>query len=312
MVGNSATSLRAVDDTMSTVLDLERVAGRLGAIVHGVDLVETADGDSHELVDAIDDALVEHKVLFFRGQHLDPVTHVRFARRFGPVTTAHPTVPSVPGHPHVFELDAAKGARANVWHTDVTFLDRPPRASILNGVVIPPVGGDTLWADTEAAYAGLPEHLKAVVDRAWAVHTNTADYGELTSAKDSYTAAFRSAHYEARHPVVRIHPRSGRPTLLLGGFVRRIEGLSSQESHDLVRLVQSHVTRPENTVRWRWQQGDVVMWDNCATQHYAIDDFGDAPRRVQRVTLVGEVARSLDGQASELMHGDADSYLALG
>ena len=99
---------------------------------------------------------------------------------------------------------------------------------------------------------------------------------------------------------------------MLGGFVRRIEGLSSQESADLVRLLQSYVTRPENTVRWRWTQGDVAIWDNQATQHYAIDDYGDAPRRVQRVTLVGDTARSLDGRESEIVSGDPSAYLALG
>ncbi len=290
-------------------LGIERIAGRLGAIVHGVDLA--ADPDL-VTIDAIESALAEHKVLFFRDQRLDPVTHLAFARKMGAVTAAHPTVPSLAGHPHVFELDSSKGARANVWHTDVTFVHRPPRASILNAVVIPPVGGDTLWANTEAAYADLPDHLRTLADRAWARHSNSSDYGAVTTAGDRYTAAFHSARFEARHPVVRVHPRTGRPSLLLGGFARRIEGLSRQESGDIVRLLQAHVTRPENTVRWRWRQGDVVIWDNQATQHYAIDDYGDQPRKVQRVTLVGEPARSLDGRVSEHVAGDAGAYLALG
>ena len=179
-------------------------------------------------------------------------------------------------------------------------------------MVIPPVGGDTIWADTEAAYRDLPEHLRLVADRAWAVHANTSDYGTITSAKSSYTAAFHAQRFEARHPVVRVHPRTGRPSLLLGGFVRRIDGLSGQESSDLVRLLQAHVTKPEHTVRWRWRPGDVVIWDNRATQHYAIDDFGDQPRRVQRVTLLGEPAQSLDGRHSEALTGDASAYLSLG
>ena len=302
-----------VDEPTTTLaqtrLDIERLTGRIGAVIHGIELAATLDDAD---VDAIESALVEHKVLFFRDQHLDPVSHVAFATRMGTPTRAHPTVPSLPGHEHVFELDSSKGARANVWHTDVTFVHRPPRASILNAVVIPPVGGDTLWTNTETAYTDLPDHLRTVADRAWATHANTADYGVLTTASDSYTSAFKSARFEARHPVVRVHPRSGRPALLLGGFARRIVGLSSSESADLIRLLQSHVTRPENTVRWRWRQGDVVIWDNQATQHYAIDDYGDQPRRVQRVTLVGDVPRSLDGRQSENLAGDPSAYLSLG
>jgi taurine dioxygenase len=292
-----------------TSLRVHPVAGRIGAEVIGVDLGGPV---SDEVASAIAAALVDHKVLFFRGQHLDPASHVAFARRLGTLTLGHPTVPALDGHPNVFELDAAKGARANVWHTDVTFVDRPPAASILNAVTIPPFGGDTVWANTEAAYLDLPEHLRSLADQLWARHSNTSDYGSITTAGSSYTAAFLSNQFEARHPVVRVHPVSGRPSLLLGGFARRIEGLSAQESADLIRTFQTYVTRPENTVRWRWQTGDVAMWDNQSTQHYAIDDFGDQPRRVQRVTLVGEPVRSLAGVAGESITGDAAAYLTLG
>ena len=132
----------------------------------------------------------------------------------------------------------------------------------------------------------------------WVHHSNAADYGSLTTAGSSYTSAFHSSDFAARHPLVRVHPESGRRSLLLGGFASRIEGLSSQESADLIRTFQAHVTRPENTVRWRYRAGDVVIWDNQATQHYAIDDYGDQPRRVQRVTLVGDVA-TLDRRADQ-------------
>lgn len=301
-------STTATDPSEPVALTLERVAGRLGAIVHDVGLHGDLDAAT---VEAIEIALAEHKVLFFRGQQLEPGLHLAVARRFGPVTTAHPTVPSVPGRPHVFELDAHRGARANVWHTDVTFVSRPPRMSILNGVVIPAVGGDTIWANTETAYLDLPDHLRELADRAWAIHSNTADYGSLTSAGNDYTSAFHSERFEARHPVVRVHPVTGRRSLLLGGFARRIEGLSSDESAQMIRLLQSYVTRPENTVRWRWTQGDVVMWDNRSTQHYAIDDYGDQARTVQRVTLVGEPATSIDGRCSEMLAGDPSAYLSI-
>lgn len=292
-----------------TGLRVHPVAGRIGAEVVGVDL----GGDlADDVVAAIGAALVDHKVLFFRGQHLDPASHVAFARQFGTLTLGHPTVPALDGHPNVFELDAAKGARANVWHTDVTFVDRPPASSILNAVTIPPFGGDTVWANTDAGYHDLPDHLRSLADQLWARHSNTSDYGSITTAGSAYTAAFLSNQFEARHPVVRVHPVSGRPSLLLGGFARQIEGLSAHESADLIRTFQTYVTRPENTVRWRWQTGDVAMWDNQSSQHYAIDDYGDQPRRVQRVTLVGEPVRSLDGVAGESITGDAAAYLTLG
>jgi taurine dioxygenase len=290
-------------------LDVEPLAGRIGAEIRGVSL---GRANEQELVDAIGVALIEHKVLFFRDQFLEPATHVAFARLLGTPTMAHPTVPSLTGHRHVFELDAASGARANVWHTDVTFVERPPCASILNAVVIPPVGGDTMWANTEAAYDALPDHLRTLADGLWVRHSNQADYAGMTTAGRSYTSAFHSASFVARHPLVRVHPVSGRRSLLLGGFANRIEGLSSNESADLIRTFQTHITRPENTVRWRYRPGDVVIWDNQATQHYAIDDYGDAPRRVQRVTLVGQPARSVDGRTSETIAGDPAAYLSLG
>jgi len=290
-------------------LDIEPLAGRIGAEVRSVDLARSVEP---EVITAISSALVAHKVLFLRNQFLDPEAHVAFATSLGTPTMAHPTVPSLTGHPHVFELDAESGARANVWHTDVTFVARPPRASILNAVVIPPVGGDTMWANTEAAYDDLPEHLRLLADRLWVQHSNSADYGGMTSAGSSYTSAFHSATFAARHPLVRVHPGSGRRSLLLGGFASRIEGVSSQESSDLIRTFQSYVIRPENTVRWRYCAGDVVIWDNQATQHYAIDDYGDQPRRVQRVTLVGEPAVAVDGRASETLAGDPAAYLSIG
>ena len=290
-------------------LEIEPLAGRLGAEIRGVDLARSTDP---EFVAAIAAALVEHKVVFIRDQFLDADAHVAFAGRLGTPTMAHPTVPSLTGQPHVFELDAASGARANVWHTDVTFVARPPRASILNAVVIPRVGGDTMWANTETAYDDLPGHLRSLADGLWVQHSNSADYGGMTSAGRSYTSAFHSTGFAARHPLVRVHAVSGRRSLLLGGFASRIEGVSAQESTDLIRTFQTYVTRPENTVRWRYRAGDVVIWDNQATQHYAIDDYGDQARRVQRVTLVGDAAMAIDGRTSETVTGDPTAYLSLG
>ncbi|MDF5713181.1 MAG: TauD/TfdA family dioxygenase [Rhizonema sp. NSF051] len=290
--------------------DIQPVAGRIGAEIVGVDLSTNL---SNDIISEIRKTLVQYKVIFFRRQQLDANGQVAFARRFGEVTTAHPTVPSLPGHPEVLDLDYGRTAtRANNWHTDVTFVDRPPLGSILRTIVIPPAGGDTIWANTVSAYQDLPRHLRSLADQLWAVHSNAFDYAvaavDLPTDVKAYRDVFTSTVYETLHPVVRIHPESGERGLFIGGFVRQVRGLSTTESDDIIRLLQSYVTRPENTVRWRWQVGDVALWDNRATQHYAIADYGDQPRHVQRVTISGDIPVSIDGKHSEAIKGDSSAY----
>jgi len=297
---------------MTTVeLQVQPVAGRIGAEVVDLKL-------SHALDDAtikgIRQALVQYKVLFFRDQHhLDTPSQIAFAQRFGPLTGAHPTLPPLDYQPEVLDLDYGKNhAYANYWHTDVTFVDRPPMGSILRAVELPPVGGDTIWANTVSAYQDLPTPLRSLVDSLWAIHSNAYDYVTGVTNLDEefkyYRQVFESTVFESLHPVVRLHPESGEKSLVLGGFVRRFKGLSQTESEDLLRTLQGYITRPENTVRWRWQLGDVAFWDNRATQHYAIADYGDQPRRVQRVTVVGDLPVSLEGQTSVALKGDSAQY----
>jgi alpha-ketoglutarate-dependent sulfate ester dioxygenase len=290
--------------------DIQPVAGRIGAEIIGIDL--SADL-SKDIISEIRQALVQYKVIFFRHQQLDANGQVVFARRFGEVTTAHPTVPSFPGHPEVLDLNYGRTVtRANNWHTDVTFVDRPPLGSILRAITIPPAGGDTIWANSVTAYQDLPTHLRNLADQLWAIHSNAFDYAvtpiDLSEEVKAYRDVFTSTVYETLHPVVRVHPESGERGLFIGGFVRQIRGLSPSESADLLRLLQAYVTRPENTVRWRWQVGDVAFWDNRATQHYAISDYGDQPRHVQRVTLVGDTPVGIDGKQSEAIKGDSSAY----
>lgn len=300
-------------DTQTTTaqqFEIKPIAGRIGAKIVGVDLSANL---SDEIIRDIRSALVQYKVIFFRGQNLDAKGQVAFARRFGEVTTAHPTVPSLPDHPAVLDLDYGRtAARANNWHTDVTFVDRPPLGSVLRAIDIPPAGGDTIWANTVTAYQDLPDHLRNLADHLWAVHSNAYDYAEaavsLSEELKAYRKVFTSTVYETLHPVVRVHPESSERGLFIGGFVRQIRGLSTTESDDLLRLLQSYVIRPENTVRWRWKVGDVAFWDNRATQHYAIYDYGDQPRRVQRVTIAGDLPTSIDGSHSKAIQGDASAY----
>lgn len=290
--------------------ELRPISGRIGAEILGVNLSANL---TNSLISEIRQALVQHKVIFFRGQQLDAAGQITFARRFGEITTAHPTLPPAAEHLEILDLDYShKATRANQWHTDVTFVDRPPLGSVLRAIEIPPVGGDTLWANSVTAYQDLPPHLRSLADQLWAVHSNEYDYTEaalsLSEEVRAYHKVFAATVYETLHPVVRLHPESGERGLFIGGFVRQIQGLSTTESADLLRLLQSYVTRPENTVRWRWQVGDVAFWDNRATQHYAIYDYDGQPRRMQRVTIVGDHPTGLNGKRSTAVKGDSSTY----
>ena len=286
-------------------LDIHPVAGRIGAEIRGIKLSGELDAAT---VEAIQQALVQYKVIFFREQtHLDDQSQEAFADLLGePI--AHPTVPVRDGTRFLMELDGTRGQRANSWHTDVTFVDAYPKASILRSVLAPVSGGDTVWANTAAAYNDLSVELRALADHLWAVHSNEYDYAArkpdvAVEKLEEYRKVFSSTVYETEHPVVRVHPVSGEKTLLLGHFVKRLKGYSQAESAQLFNLLQGHVTRLENTVRWRWNTGDVAIWDNRATQHYAVDDYGTQERIVRRVTLKGDVPVGVQGQSSKTTKG---------
>lgn len=283
-------------------LDIAPVAGRLGAEIRGVNL---ADDLSDETIRAIRAALVRHKVIFFRGQHtLDNARQEAFANRLGKLV-AHPTVPVASGSTALLELDSAEGHAAASWHTDVTFVDAYPEASILRAITVPEAGGDTQWANCAAAYQELPEPLRALADQLWAVHTNLYDYAAVVGNGEArlsqYQNVFASTIYETEHPVVRVHPESGEPVLLLGHFVKNFVGFNQTDSVRLLNILQDHVTRPENVVRWRWQTGDVAIWDNRATQHRAVADFGPQRRTLRRATIAGDVPVGLDGRRSRII-----------
>ncbi|MFD2415453.1 TauD/TfdA dioxygenase family protein [Amycolatopsis pigmentata] len=288
---------------INTGIEVRRIGGRIGAEVTGIDLAAALPAD---LVAELGAALLAHKALFFRGQDLSDADHTRFAAHFGDLTGAHPTVPSVPGQPHVLPVDGEKGVRSNRWHTDVTFVPAPPKATSLRSLVVPPYGGDTLIANSAAAYEDLPGHLREFTDRLWAVHTNDYDYLQppANEAVAEYRTAFASRTYRTTHPVVRVHPETGERGLFIGAFARSIVGLSTSESADILRILQEYVTRPENVVRWRWAPGDLVLFDNRITQHYAADDYGDLPRLLHRVTIAGDIPRGTNGESSRLLEGD--------
>lgn len=293
-------------------IEVRPVAGTLGAEITGVRLGPDLGED---VVAGIRAALLEHKVVFLRGQdHLDDAAHAGFARLLGPLTTAHPTISGGRSEAAVLPVDSGRGTRANSWHSDVTFVDRPPSFTTLRAQVLPPAGGDTVFADTVAAYAGLPAPLRALADGLWAEHSNDYDYAtahattELSEAQTAYRQEFTSTVYRTHHPVVRVHPETGARALLLGHFVQRFLTLSGVDSKPLFDLFQTHITRLENTVRWRWSPGDIALWDNRSTQHYAVADYGDTPRRLHRVTVAGEVPVGPAGERSVAVTGDSAAY----
>lgn len=286
---------------------VRKLTSRIGAVIEGVDLAAEPRG---EVTAALRDALSEHKVIVFDGVDLDDPGQERVAAWFGALTVAHPTVPAVPGTTSVLAVDSAT-SKANEWHSDVTFVVNPPQVSTLRSIVTTPYGGETLIANAAAAYRDLPGSLRDLADTLWAVHTNDYDYARPpapTEARRRHDATFVSTVYEAEHPVVRVHPLSGERGLFIGGFARRIVGLSSAESADLLRIFQSYVTRPENLVRWSWSPRQLLIFDNRITQHYAVDNYDDLPRRLNRVTVAGDVPVSVDGRRSRQLAGDVSHY----
>ena len=280
-------------------IEVHRIAGHIGAEIRGVRLGGDLDPAT---VAAIRQALVDHKVVFFRDQlHLDDQGQEAFAELIG-TPLAHPTMPAREGTRYVLEFNSEEGGRAASWHTDATFIPAYPMASILRPVVLPAYGGDTVWANTAVAYDELPPALREQVDQLWAIHSNVRDFSSKHAQLAAKIEVFTATVYATEHPVVRVHPVSGQRTLLLGHFLREFLGHTPEETQSLYLRLQRHLTSLEYTVRWRWRLGDVAMWDNRATQHYAIDDYGDQTRIVRRVTLSGDVPVAIDGRSSRLLH----------
>ena len=290
-------------------IDVRKVTARIGAEVSGVDLNGDLDADT---IGSIRAALNEHKALVFRDVDLDDAGQQRFAGYFGELTKAHPTVPSVAGEANVLPVDSEEGGRANRWHTDVTFVLNPPQASTLRSITIPPYGGETLIANAASAYRDLPTVLRQFAETLWAVHTNDYDYAvppeSLSPTDQARREQFVSTKYRTAHPIVRVHPLTGERGLFIGGFAQRVVGLSAGESREVLDLLQRYVTRPENVLRWRWEPGQLVLFDNRITQHYAIDNYDDLPRRLHRVTIAGDIPVGVNGEQSYSIEGDASHY----
>ena len=294
-------------------IEVTQVGGVIGAIVGGIRI--GGDVEPAALAE-FRAALLRHRVVFLRDQHnATDADQLAFGQLLGEVTKPHPTVTG--DGQAILPIDSEQG-KANSWHTDVTFVDRVPAISVLRAITLPPYGGTTVWANTVEAYRRLHPALQALVANLRAVHSNLYDYaaqrtqiGGVDVKEQQYRDEFRHLEFETEHPVVRIHPETGEPSLLLGHFVRSFTGLSTVDSADLFQLLQRQVTRLENTVRWSWRDGDVAIWDNRATQHYAVADYDDLPRLLHRITIAGPVPGGISGDTAVVRKGDASFYSSL-
>lgn len=255
---------------MSENLEVTRLTRALGAEVRGLGLGRATSADA----ESIKALLAEHQVLFFPDQNLEVGEHVAFGRYFGELE-GHPNLKNpFLEHPEVFELAASRGGIADEWHSDITFRSEPSMLSILKMVKCPTLGGDTMWANAYLAFEGLSPALQDLCLGLTALH-DAAPHGmpEITSI----------------HPMVRVHPVTGRKSLFVNEhFTRRIVELSHEESKMLLGYLTRWISRPEFTLRYQWSEGTVAMWDNRCTQHFVMNDF-DEERIIQRVTVMGDV-----------------------
>lgn len=260
-------------------------AATIGAEIRGLDLSRPL---SAELRTELNRALLEWKVLFFRGQRLSSPAQREFARNWGELETNPLLAPG--DSKDVVRFDKAAGGVPtfeNVWHTDVTFRERPAMGAVLQLRTVPPAGGDTMWADMAAAYDNLPPEIRARINEARAVHDYLPGFARFYSP--AQLAPFQEEFPPVVHPVVRRHPETGRRMLFVNAsFTTRIVGLGRAASDRLLRLLFQQAQVPEYQVRWRWQPGDLAFWDNRATQHYAVNDYGPHRRVAERVAIAGD------------------------
>ena len=277
-------------------INIQSVAGTLGAEITGVDLSQPLDDAT---VAEINQALLDNLVIFFRGQHITPEQQIAFARRFGELHI-HPYIPHLEGYPEILQLKSkATGPsdmayQSNTWHTDLTYEAKPPKACVLRAVEVPAAGGDTMWNNLYAAYDALSEPMKEFLDDMTAVHyiavIMPSDFLEQKYSPQQVTR-FHEATPPVEHPVVRTHPETGRKCLFVNrNFTSHIKGLSRSESDAQLGFLIQHIEQPEFAVRFHWMRDSIAMWDNRCTQHYAVVDY-DRQRTMHRVTICGDRPR---------------------
>ena len=274
-----------------TTLNVTPLNPTIGAVVSGVDL---ATPQPQSVISQINQALLAHKVLYFRGQSLTPVQQRDFAARFGELHI-HPLYPQDGATPELMVLDnhAKNPSDNDNWHTDVTFLERPAMGALLYAEHLPPSGGDTLWSSMTAAYKALSPAMQGFLQSLSAVHDFVhafpIDGLAGSNAGPAQYEKARAEHPPVIHPVIRTHPETGEPGLFVNSvFTSRLKGLRGEESRALLDFLHRHIQRPEFCVRWQWRAGDLAFWDNRCTQHYAVNDYLPHRRLMRRATIYGE------------------------
>ena len=272
-------------DGMSA-LDVTLLTPEIGAEIRGVDLSRDLPDDTIAEIRA---AWLEHLVVFFPDQELTPDAQVAFARRFGEITEGHPVEPSLPGHPNVLPIDSVKD-RVDFWHTDVTFMNKPPTGSLLYAVELPAVGGDTMWTTTRAAYDTLAPPLRDFCDGLTAIHFDP-HYAQVIAegGGQDWDGKHLDRLWPVEHPVVRVHPETGRRNLFVNPqFTVGLKSFPGPQGEGLLRVLYDHMLQPQFTVRYRWRPRTLAFWDNRATMHYGVFDYELSRRVMHRVTLKGD------------------------
>lgn len=272
--------------TTTTALDIQPVTPKVGAVINGVDLREPLDPG---MVAAIRQVLLDHGVIFFHDQDLTREQMRAFVTNFGTPIPEPFSGGKGPADP-VGEADFQATKRAtSVWHSDTTFVTEPPGLTALRAISPPPIGGDTCWGNMYAAYDALSEPLRDMLDGLTAVHSVYPVLQRMGQAGMGRADASAPVHgLENVHPVIRVHPETGRKALFVNqSWTTHIVELTEAESDHVLGLLFEHVKSPDFTMRWHWQPNDLAMWDNRAVQHYAVPDY-DGPRVMQRVVLAGD------------------------
>lgn len=267
-----------------------RIAGALGAEIHDIDLARAL---APEVVAEIRSIWLEHEVVFFREQTLDSQQFLSFAQRIG-TPVEYPFVRGLAGFPHIIEVKKLEHERTNfggMWHTDTTYLECPPSATLLLAKEVPPFGGDTEFASMSAAYEALSEGLKATLSTLRGV--NSSAKADVTKSREDRIASDGRAdarkEYVAEHPVVRTHPESGRRSIYVnGGHTVRFAGWTEEESAPLLAYLFRHQQRAEFTCRFSWRPGSLALWDNRCTLHNPVNDYHGYRRIMHRITLAGD------------------------
>lgn len=270
-------------------MDVRPIAGALGAEILGIDLAQPLSADT---VAAIRNALLEHLVIFFRDQKLTPPQQLAFARAFGE-PMEYPQLKGLPECPLITPVVKLEHERMNfggVWHSDTTYLERPPMGSMLYALEVPPQGGDTLFANQYLAYETLSAGLKRTLAGLVGVNTSTKAAASKTREDRMRAAGEELKVLAGEHPVVRTHPETGRKALYVNsGHTVRFAGWTEDESSALLRFLFDWQTKPEFTCRFSWRPGSIALWDNRCVQHNPVNDYHGYRRVMHRITLAGDV-----------------------